>query len=131
MATFGYSSLMADIIYIWAIQYYGNTAIPDKFDYFVHIFSIISELDPRYVDPYEVGALIAFYDAKDIALALKFWTWDSPRTRISGSSLSKRAITPSSTKRISPWPGSITKKPWTSRALRPSPSGFTPTRLSR
>ncbi len=71
MATFGFSSLMADIVFIWAIQYFGNTAIPDKFDHFVHIFSIISELDPRYVDPYEVGALIALYDTKDVALSIK------------------------------------------------------------
>jgi hypothetical protein len=71
MATFGFSSVMADLVYIWAIQYFGNTAIPDKLDHFVHIFSIISELDPRYVDPYEVGALIALYDVKDVALSIK------------------------------------------------------------
>ena len=71
MVTFGFSSVMADLVYIWAIQYFGNTAIPDKFDHFVHIFSIISELDPRYVDPYEVGALIALYDIKDVALSIK------------------------------------------------------------
>jgi len=71
MVTFGFSSLMADLVYIWAIQYFGNTTIPDKFDHFVHIFSIISELDPRYVDPYEVGALIALYDIKDVALSIK------------------------------------------------------------
>lgn len=71
MATFGYSSLLADIIYIWAIQYYGNYAIPDRFTYLTHIFSIISELDPRWVDPYEVGALIAFFDFQDVSLALK------------------------------------------------------------
>jgi tetratricopeptide (TPR) repeat protein len=71
MATFGFSSLMADIVYIWAIQYFGNDSIPDKFDHFVHIFSIISELDPRYVDPYEVGALIALYDTKDVGLSIK------------------------------------------------------------
>jgi tetratricopeptide (TPR) repeat protein len=71
MAAFGYASLFADIIYIWAIQYYGNDAIQDRFAYFTHIFSIISELDPRYVDPYEVGAMIAIYDKQDIPLALK------------------------------------------------------------
>jgi tetratricopeptide (TPR) repeat protein len=71
MVTFGFSSVMADLVYIWAIQYFGNTAIPDKLDHFVHIFSIISELDPRYVDPYEVGALIALYDIKDVALSIK------------------------------------------------------------
>jgi len=69
--TFGYSSLVADIIYLWAIQYYGNYAIPDRFKYLEHIFSIISELDPKYVDPYEVGALIAVYEAGDPNLAYK------------------------------------------------------------
>ena len=70
-ATFGFSSLAADIIFLWAIQYYGNPEIPDKFAYFTHIFSIIFELDPRYIDPYEVGALIAIYDRNDTPLALK------------------------------------------------------------
>ncbi len=70
-ATFGFSALAADLIFLWAIQYYGNPAIPDKFAYFTHIFSIIAELDPTWVDPYEVGALIAIYDANDLALALK------------------------------------------------------------
>ncbi|MDD8026710.1 MAG: hypothetical protein PHI34_09345 [Acidobacteriota bacterium] len=69
--TFGFPSLAADLIYLWSIQYFGNPAIPDKFKYFTHIFSIISELDPRYVDPYEVGALIALYDARDVPLAVR------------------------------------------------------------
>lgn len=71
LVTFGYSSLLADLIYLWAIQYYGDPSIPDRFRYFEHIFSIISELDPRYIDPYEVAALIALYDARDINLAIK------------------------------------------------------------
>ena len=71
MTTFGYSSLAADLIYIWAIQYYGNTAIDDRFTHLTHVFSIISELDPGYVDPYVVGALIAVEDTRDFALALK------------------------------------------------------------
>jgi tetratricopeptide (TPR) repeat protein len=70
-ATFGYSSLVADIIYLWAIQYYGSYDIPDRFKYLEHIFSIIAELDPKYTDPYEVGALIAVYDAHDPELAYK------------------------------------------------------------
>jgi len=68
--TFGYASLAADLIFLWSIQYFGNPAIPNKLDHFRHIFSIISELDPRYVDPYEVGALIALYDARDVPLAI-------------------------------------------------------------
>ncbi len=70
-ATFGYASLLADLIYLWAIQYYSNYAIPDRFDYLEHIFSIISELDPRYVDPYELGALIAVYEGNNLELGLK------------------------------------------------------------
>ncbi|MBC7349970.1 MAG: hypothetical protein H5U05_08370 [Candidatus Aminicenantes bacterium] len=69
--TFGYSSLAADLIYLWAIQYYGTYEITDRFKYLEHIFSIIAELDPKYVDPYEVGALIAVYDAHDPKLAYK------------------------------------------------------------
>jgi tetratricopeptide (TPR) repeat protein len=70
-ATFGFSSLMADLVYLWAIQYYGNEEISNRYDYLLHVFGIIAELDPRYIDPYEIGALIALYDLRNVALALK------------------------------------------------------------
>jgi len=70
-ATFGYSSLVADLIYLWAIQYYTTYTIVDRFQNLEHIFSIIAELDPRYADPYEIGALIAVNEARDLGLALK------------------------------------------------------------
>jgi tetratricopeptide (TPR) repeat protein len=70
-ATFGYSSLVADLVYIWAIQYYGNYTIAERYDHLDHIFSIIAELDPAYLDPYEVGAIIAVYEARDAYLAFK------------------------------------------------------------
>ncbi len=70
-ATFGYSSLVADLVYLWAIQYYSTLTIVDRYQNLEHIFSIIAELDPRYQDPYEVGALIAVYEARDLELAYK------------------------------------------------------------
>lgn len=70
-ASFGNAPLIADFIYLWAIQYYSNYAITDRFDYLEHIFSIIAELDPRYLDPYEVGAVIAVFEARDVQLAFK------------------------------------------------------------
>jgi len=70
-ATLGYSSLAADLIYLWAIQYYSTYTVVDRFQNLEHIFSIIAELDPRYTDPYEVGALIAAYEARDLNLAYK------------------------------------------------------------
>ena len=70
-ATFGYSSLAADLVYIWAIQYYTTYTIVDRFQNLEHIFSIIAELDPRFTDPYEIGALIAVNEAQDLDLAYK------------------------------------------------------------
>jgi tetratricopeptide (TPR) repeat protein len=70
-AVFGYSGLAADMIYLWAIQYYGSYEIADRFAYLDHIFAIIAELDPRYTDPYEVGSMIAAQEARDIPLALR------------------------------------------------------------
>jgi tetratricopeptide (TPR) repeat protein len=68
-ATFGYRALAADAIYLWAIQYYSTPTIDDRFDHLDHIFAIINELDPRYQDPYEVGALIAVQEARDTRAA--------------------------------------------------------------
>ena len=70
-ATFGNSSLLADLIYVWAIQYYSDYTIPDMYEYLDHIFSIINELDPSYLDPYDIGAVIAAYEAEDLDLAFK------------------------------------------------------------
>jgi tetratricopeptide (TPR) repeat protein len=70
-ATFGYSSLVADLVYLWAIQYYSTFTIVDRYQNLEHIFSIIAELDPRYQDPYEIGALIAVYEARNLELACK------------------------------------------------------------
>jgi len=68
-ATFGYRALAADAIYLWAIQYYSTPTIDDRFDHLDHIFAIINELDPRFQDPYEVGALIAVQEARDTRAA--------------------------------------------------------------
>lgn len=70
-AAFGYSSFLADLIYLWAIQYYSDYSVADRFKYLDHIFSVIAELDHRYLDPYQIGALIALYEARDLDLALK------------------------------------------------------------
>lgn len=65
-AVFGYRGLAADLIYLWAIQYYTTPTIDDRFDHLDHVFAIINELDPRYQDPYEVGAMIAVDGAREV-----------------------------------------------------------------
>jgi len=72
-ATFGFPSLMADIAYVWAIQYYANTAVKERFNHFRRIFGVIADLDPRWIDPYLTAALIAHYDTGDGELALKMY----------------------------------------------------------
>jgi tetratricopeptide (TPR) repeat protein len=68
-ATFGYDEILADLIYIWAVQYYSNYSIFNRFQYLDHIFEVIAELDPDYIDPYDIGAMISIDQAKDIATA--------------------------------------------------------------
>ncbi len=65
-ATFGFRALAADAIYLWAIQYYSTPTIDDRFDHLDHVFAIINELDPRYQDPYEIGAMIAVQGAFEL-----------------------------------------------------------------
>jgi hypothetical protein len=65
-AAFGYRSLTADLIYLWAIQYYTTPNIDDRFDHLEHVFAIVNELDPRFQDPYEVGAMIAVEGAREV-----------------------------------------------------------------
>jgi len=65
-AVFGYRALAADAIYLWSIQYYSTPTIDDRFDHLDHVFAIINELDPRFQDPYEVGAMIAVDGARDV-----------------------------------------------------------------
>ncbi len=68
----GHPSVLADWMYIWAIQYYSNYDRADRFLYIEHVFSsVIAELDPHYVDAYWMGALILSIEAKDLDAALR------------------------------------------------------------
>jgi len=70
VASLGYSSLLADVVYVWAIQYYSDPNITDRFDHLRHIFGVISELDPEYSEPTLIGAMIAAYEARNPRLAI-------------------------------------------------------------
>jgi tetratricopeptide (TPR) repeat protein len=73
VAALGFEGLLADLIYLWSIQYYGDYTIEDRYSYLKQIYDqVISELDPRYLDPYLVGSLIMTAEARrpEDALAL-------------------------------------------------------------
>ncbi len=70
--SFGFGHLVADLIYIWSIQFYSNYEISDRYDYLEHIYAkIIPELDPNYLDPFLIGALIMASETGDVEMALK------------------------------------------------------------
>jgi len=72
VASLGFGHLIADFIYLWSIQFYSNYSIKDRYRYLEHIYSkIIPELDPNYLDPFLIGALIMAAETKDVAMALR------------------------------------------------------------
>jgi len=63
----GHAPLLADLIYLWAIQYYSEYDTTDRFRYVRHIFGdVIAELDPHYLDAYWLGAMILTVEARDL-----------------------------------------------------------------
>lgn len=72
VATLGFDGLAADVLYLWSIQYYGNYQIADRYRFLETIYGeVISELDPRYLDPYLIGSLIMNAEARDPEMALR------------------------------------------------------------
>jgi tetratricopeptide (TPR) repeat protein len=70
---FGHEETLADLLYIWAIQYYSNYEDSTRHEYLDRVFrGAITELDPLFTEPYLVGAMIMTLEARrrDEALAL-------------------------------------------------------------
>jgi tetratricopeptide (TPR) repeat protein len=68
----GHASLAADLIYLWAIQYYSDYDRKDRYRFVEHVFgSVIPDLDPHYVDPYWLGAMILTVEAGDLEAGLR------------------------------------------------------------
>jgi tetratricopeptide (TPR) repeat protein len=72
LVSLGQASLVADVIYLWAIQFYSDYGRKDRYTYLQHIFGeVIPELDPLYVDPYWLGAMILSVEVRDVDGALE------------------------------------------------------------
>jgi len=68
----GHAPLVADFVYLWAIQYYSDYDRENRYRYVEHVFGdVIAELDPRYIDPYWLGAIILTTEAKDVDAGLR------------------------------------------------------------
>jgi len=72
VASLGQESVLADLLYLWAIQYYSDYTETHRHEYVEKVFTdAITELDPRYRDAYWLGALIMSVEAKDLDAALR------------------------------------------------------------
>jgi tetratricopeptide (TPR) repeat protein len=72
VASLGFDTILADVLYLWSIQYYSNYRIEDRYTYLEHIYrDVITELDPKFLDPYLLGALIMNAEARQPEMALR------------------------------------------------------------
>jgi len=69
--SFGFHDLVADMLFIWSIQFYGTYNLTNRYDYLEHIYNTITDLAPQYLEPYIVGSWIMALEAKDIEMAIR------------------------------------------------------------
>lgn len=58
LGSLGNPGLVADLFYLWSIQYYAQYKPHERFLYLDTVYDLITDLDPLYHDAYRVGALI-------------------------------------------------------------------------
>jgi tetratricopeptide (TPR) repeat protein len=69
--SFGFQDLVADMLFIWSIQFYGTYNLTNRYDYLEQIYNTITDLAPQYLEPYIVGSWIMALEAKDIEMAIR------------------------------------------------------------
>jgi tetratricopeptide (TPR) repeat protein len=70
--SFGQAPVVADLVYLWAIQYYSDYQRADRYRYVEHVFgSVITEINPLAVDPYWLGAMILNAEVGDLEAGLR------------------------------------------------------------
>ncbi|MCP5052719.1 MAG: hypothetical protein GY940_36465 [bacterium] len=69
--SFGFRNLVADMLFIWSIQFYSSYNLTNRYEYLEHIFNTITDLTPLYKEPYIVGSWIMALEVKDIPMAIR------------------------------------------------------------
>jgi len=58
-AALGYETAAADLAWLRGIQYYGEHRLSDqRYDMIGHVMNIVTDLDPRFTQPYVFGAFV-------------------------------------------------------------------------
>ena len=69
--SFGYRNLLADMLFIWSIQFYSAYNLTNRYDYIEHVFNVITDINPNYKEPYIVGSWIMALEKEDIPMAMR------------------------------------------------------------
>ncbi|MGD2088431.1 MAG: hypothetical protein PVH61_19800 [Candidatus Aminicenantes bacterium] len=69
--SFGFRNLVADMLFIWSIQFYSTYYLTNTSHYIEHVFNTITDLTPRYKEPYIVGSWIMALELGDIKMAMR------------------------------------------------------------
>ncbi|MFC2173839.1 tetratricopeptide repeat protein [Acidobacteriota bacterium] len=70
IGSLGFRSLMADLLYVWSIQYYSNEERQGRFKHLVKFYDLITDLDPKFANAYVIGALILGWEAREFESSL-------------------------------------------------------------
>lgn len=62
---------MADLLFIWSIQFYSTYHLTNRYEYLEHIYNTITDLTPLYKEPYIVGSWIMALEVGDIPMAIR------------------------------------------------------------
>jgi tetratricopeptide (TPR) repeat protein len=72
IASLGYQALASDLLWLKGIQYYGEHRRGDKYYPLAdHIFSTVTDLDPRFLGAYRFGAFVLAQDMGQPALGVR------------------------------------------------------------
>jgi len=67
----GHPLTLADLLWLRAIQYYGEHRLSDnRFPYAQHIFSTITALDPHFAEAYMFGGMVLVEEGRDVRSGL-------------------------------------------------------------
>jgi len=69
--SFGFRNLVADMLFIWSIQFYSSYHLTNASHYIEHVFNTITDISPRYKEPYIVGSWIMALEVGDIKMAVR------------------------------------------------------------
>ena len=69
--SFGNSEVAADFLYIWSIQFFSNYNLLNSKDYIEDIYNLITDVSPRYKDPYLMGSTIMAIEMNEIEMAVR------------------------------------------------------------